>query len=85
MKPELQIIFKIWDLDEEWEKLADPRFNWYGNMTYRNPSDTELFRMIAIQNEIKSLNKELLKKVGFWNYIKYKLSPLRFVKRFTIK
>jgi len=85
MKPELQIIFKLWDLEREWNKLADPQLNWYGNMTYRRTTDKELFRLVDIQNEQKRLKKELLKQVGLWSYVKYITNPLKFTKKLTWK
>ena len=80
MNKELEIIFKLWDLEEEWERIADPQFTWYGNMTFHKPNDVELFRMVAIQDEEKKLEKELRQKIGLWNYLKYTINPLKFTK-----
>lgn len=79
MKRELQIIFRLWDLEEEWEKIADPQITWYGNMVFHKPNDMELFRMIEIQNEQKKLKKELRQKIGCYQYIKYLINPLGFI------
>lgn len=83
MKEELKIIFELWELEREWENIADPQFNWYGNMTFHKPNDIELFRLVEIQNKQKKLKKELREKIGFFNYIKYIINPLKFVKSLT--
>lgn len=54
MKEELKIIFELWELEREWENIADPQFNWYGNMTFHKPNDIELFRLVEIQNKQKN-------------------------------
>jgi len=83
MKEELKIIFELWELEREWEKIADPQLNWYGNMTFHNPNDQELFRLVEIQKQQRELKKELRKKIGWWNYIKYLIAPLTFTKNLT--
>jgi len=82
MSRELEIIFKLWHLEEEWNKIADPQFTWYGNMTFHKPNDEELYRMIDIQDQQYELKKELRQKIGIWNYIKYSINPLKFTKSF---
>ena len=80
MKEELKIIFKLWELEEEWENLTDPQFNWYGNITFHKPNNQELFRLVEIQDRQRELKKELRKKIGWWNYVKYIINPLKFTK-----
>lgn len=83
MKEELKIIFELWETEREWKKLADSQFNWYGNVTFRNPNDQELIRMVDIQDKQRELKKQLRKKIGWWNYIKYLITPLTFTKSLT--
>ena len=79
MKP-LEIIFRIWSLEDEWNALNDPQLNWYGNTTFRRLNYDELFRAVAIQDEQKLLCRELRKEIGWWNYLKFKVAPLKFAK-----
>lgn len=80
MKEELKIIFELWKLEEEWNKIAGPQFTWYGNLIFKKPNDYELFKMVAIQDRQWELKKELRQKIGLWNYIKYIINPLKFTK-----
>lgn len=49
-------------------------------MTFKKPTDKELFRLVEIQDEQSKLKRRLLKRIGLWRYIKYSLNPLKFAK-----
>lgn len=85
MKEELRIIFELWDLEREWTALADPRWTFYGGMTFKRPNYLELGRLVWIQDRQRFLKKELRKRIGLWRYLRYAASPLSFVKSITKK
>ena len=68
---ELYLKWKIAEADAEWFKIADPQMNAFGLMTFHNPNDQELFRMVVLQDKMKEYRKELRKGIGLINYIKY--------------
>lgn len=82
MKKSLSIIFEIWELEEQWKNLHDPQMNWYGNMTYRRLSYPEMERSVRISNKIKDLKKELKREIGWQQYIKFLIAPIRFTKKY---
>lgn len=80
-------INKIWmelfELEEEWNRRCDPRFNWYGNMTFRKIKTLdELQRVVEIQERQKMLKRELRKMVGFWAYLHYLFNEVSFLKKY---
>lgn len=77
----LDLIGRINRLEIEWEKIADPQFTRFGNISFHKPNDTELFRLNDIMDEQRDLRKRLLNKIGYWNYFKYKMNPIRFIDR----
>jgi len=81
MKPEIKIILELWELEREWNEIADPQFNSIGMMTYHNPNDQELFRLVKIQDRQDYLKKELRYKLRLWNYIKYLIAPVKFTNK----
>ncbi len=75
----VQIILRLWELEADWEKLADPQMNWYGEMTFRRLYDHELIKLVQIQDEQKHLKHELKQRLGIWKYLKY-----RFLRKLSV-
>lgn len=85
MDKELKILYitsELRRLKREWMEIADPRMNWTGNMSFKNPTDQELYRLVEIQDKEKELKKDLREIIGWWKYIKYVISPSKFIKHY---
>ena len=78
-----QTIFKIWELEEEWNKIYEPGYNSVGLMTFNRVNDRDLFRGVEITEKIKLLKKDLKRMIGTWEYIKYSFNDLKYVQRIT--
>lgn len=81
-KEQQELIFKSWELDREWKKLADPH---YGAVTTFKRLDTrELFLLVDIQDKQKAVNTLLRKELGLVKYIYFRLAPVSFYKRYLM-
>ena len=80
----VKIILKIWELEDEWRGLTEPRMTFTGNMSFNRLEGQELFRAVSITKEQGALKKELRKDIGFIKYWHFILFERSFTKKYLL-